>query len=94
VTDLRIDQVGHGLGPRDFGGNRATLSYDRSVLTKILKLCEAAQRYNFTIYFETSGNALIRTVTTTQYCASGRERDAGRLYENGYKKTLKRKKWH
>jgi len=36
--------------------------------------------------------ALIRTVTTTQYCASGRERDAGRLYESGYKKEWKRKK--
>jgi len=26
------------------------------------------------------------TVTTRQYCASGRERDSGRLYESGYKK--------
>jgi len=27
-----------------------------------------------------------------QYCASGRERDAGRLYESGYGKRMKKKK--
>jgi len=49
VTDLRIGQIGHGLGPR------ATLSYDDVILTK--KICETAQRLNFTIYLETGGNA-------------------------------------
>jgi len=49
------------------------------------------QRHTFTIYLETSGNAnvysrLISTVRTRQCCASGRERDAGRLHESGYKK--------
>jgi len=48
-TDLRIGQIGHGLGPR------ATLSYDGSILTKNLRNCAVA--YNFTIYLETSGNA-------------------------------------
>jgi len=32
----------------------------------------------------------IGTLTTRQYCASGRERDAGRLYESGYKKRMKK----
>jgi len=32
------------------------------------------------------------TVTTRQYCASGRERDAGLLYESGYKTRMKKKK--
>jgi len=27
----------------------------------------------------------ISTVTTRQYCASGRKTDAGRLYESGFK---------
>jgi len=54
-------------------------------------------RHNFTIYLETSGNAnfystLISTVTTRQYCAPGRERDAGRLYESGYKKKNEKEK--
>ena len=49
VTDLRIGQIGHGLGPR------ATLSYDDVILNK--KICETAQRLNFTIYLETGGNA-------------------------------------
>jgi len=31
------------------------------------------------------------TVATWQYYASGRERDAGRLYECGYKKRMKKK---
>jgi len=35
---------------------------------------------------------LVSTVTTRQYCASGRERDSGRLYESGYKKRMKKKK--
>jgi len=47
-TDLRIGQIGHGLGPR------ATLSYHDPILTKI---CETAQKLNFTIHLETSGNA-------------------------------------
>jgi len=47
VTDLRIGQVGHGLGPR------ATPSYDES----LAKICEIAQRHNFKIYFETGENA-------------------------------------
>jgi len=34
---------------------------------------------------------LISTVTTRQYCASGRETDAGRLYESGYKKRMEKK---
>jgi len=48
VTDLRIGQIGHGLGPH------ATLFYDDSILTKNLR---TAQSHNFTIYLETSGNA-------------------------------------
>jgi len=44
-----------------------------------------------------SGNAnvyfrLVSTVATGQYCASGHERDAGRLYESGYRKRIKKKK--
>jgi len=31
------------------------------------------------------------TVTTRQYCASGHERDAGRLYKSGYRKEWKRR---
>jgi len=31
------------------------------------------------------------TVPTRQYHASGRERDADRYYESGYKKTMKKK---
>jgi len=31
------------------------------------------------------------TVATQKYYASGRERDAGRLYESGYKKRMKKK---
>jgi len=27
-------------------------------------------------------------------CAPGRERDSGRLYERGYKKRMKNKKWY
>ena len=53
VTDLRLGQIGHGLGPALLGA-RATLSYDDSILTKI---CETRQRHNFTSYFEMSGNA-------------------------------------
>jgi len=30
-------------------------------------------------------------MTTRQYCASGREGDAGRLYESGFKKRMKKK---
>jgi len=33
-----------------------------------------------------SNQTLINTVTTRQYCVSGRERDSGRLYESGFKK--------
>ena len=47
VTDLRIGQIGQGLGPR------AAPSYDDSFLSKN---CETAQRRNFTIYFETIKN--------------------------------------
>jgi len=32
------------------------------------------------------------TVATRQYYASGRERDASRFYESGYKKRMKKKK--
>jgi len=39
-------------------GPRATPSHDDSFLNKI---CETAQRHNFTIYFETSGNANVWT---------------------------------
>jgi len=31
------------------------------------------------------------TVATQNYYASGRERDAGRVYESGYKKRMKKK---
>jgi len=76
---LRIDHIGHGLGPR------TTLSYDDSMLTK------TAQKHNFTIYLETSGNAnvysrLLSVQWQRQYCSSGGGRDAGRLYESGYRK--------
>jgi len=50
MTDLRIGQIGHGLGPR------ATLSYFMTTQYQ-LKICETAQRHNFTIYLETGGNA-------------------------------------
>jgi len=30
------------------------------------------------------------TLATRQYYASGRERDAGRLYKSGYKKRMKK----
>jgi len=36
--------------------------------------------------------ALISTVKTRQYCASGRARNASGLYESGYKKRMKKKK--
>jgi len=36
--------------------------------------------------------ALISTVKTQQYCASGRARDAGRPHESNYKKRMKKKK--
>jgi len=42
VTDLRIGQIGHGLGPRPFWGPRATLCYDDSKLTKNLRNCAEA----------------------------------------------------
>jgi len=41
--------------PLSYDGPRATLSYDDSMLK--LKFCETAQRHNFTIFLETSGNA-------------------------------------
>ena len=43
------------LGP-GFSGPRATLSY-MTTQYQILKICETAQRHNFTIYLEMSGNA-------------------------------------
>jgi len=48
VTDFRI---GHGLGPRAFGGSGQLFP-----MTK-LPLRETAQRHNFTIFLETSDNA-------------------------------------
>jgi len=39
-----------------------------------------------------STQTLISTVTTRQYCASGRERDSGRLYESGFMKKNEKKR--
>jgi len=41
-TDLRIGQIGHGLGPRAFGDPRNELFYDDSMLTKNLQNCAEA----------------------------------------------------
>jgi len=35
-------------------------------------------------------SSVISTVTAQHYYASGRERDAGRLYESGYKKRMEK----
>jgi len=40
-----------------------------------------------------STQTLVSTVTTRQYCASGRERDSGRLYESGFKKKNEKKRY-
>jgi len=59
VTDLRMGQIGHGLGPAQL--IPMTTHYK-------LKIWETALRHDFTIYLETSGNAnaqtFISTVTT------------------------------
>jgi len=54
AADLRIGQVGHGLGPRAFGANTQLLPMTTHYW---LKVCETAQMHNFTIYFDTSENA-------------------------------------
>ena len=54
VTDLRIGQIGHGLGPRAFRGPAQLFPMTTQYS---LIICEIAQRHNFTIYLEMSGNA-------------------------------------
>jgi len=41
-TDVRIGQIGHGLGPRAFGDPRNHLFYDDSMLAKNLQNCAEA----------------------------------------------------
>jgi len=41
-TDLRMRQIGHGLGPRAFGGPCNDLSYNDSMLTKNMQNCAEA----------------------------------------------------
>jgi len=45
-TDLRIGQIGHGLGPRALGALRNDLFYDDLILTKNLQNCAEANREN------------------------------------------------
>jgi len=51
VADLRVGQIGHGLGPH------ATPSYMTTHCH--LKIFETAQKHNFTIHFESSENASV-----------------------------------
>jgi len=46
VTELRIGQMGDGLGPRAFGGPAQIFPMTTQCQ---LKICKTAQRYNFTI---------------------------------------------
>jgi len=66
VVCLQVGQIGHGLGPRAFWSPEQLLP----IMTHYkLKIWASAQRHNFTIYFETSEKANVKTLisaVTTQ----------------------------
>jgi len=60
----------------------------------LLKICETAQRHNFTIYLETGGNAnvysrLLSVQLQHDSIVHLGVRESGRLYDSGYKKNEK-----
>ena len=93
-TDLRIGQIGHGLGPRAFGGPAQPLLWELNINLKFVKL-----RRGITSQFTLKRAKLqMSTLDSHQYNNNTTilciwAWDAGRLYEIGYRKRMKKKKW-